>query len=80
MRCCLHDPGFSQRLNSKCDSAEDLSIIGVETVEAPLPINSLDSHHTQRKQDEVLDRLYVLIFLKENSLNGNGLIRLRTCE
>ena len=55
VRCCLHDPGFSQRLNSKCNSAEDLSIIGVETVEVPLPINSLDSHHTQRKQDEVLD-------------------------
>ena len=34
---------------------EELSTIGVGNLGLPLPINSHDSHHTQRQPDEVLD-------------------------
>ena len=59
---------------------EELSTISGENLGLLLPINYLDLHHTQIHQDEILDWPHVLISLKENSSNGNGWIRLKTCE
>ena len=66
VRCFPYAPGFSQSVNSKCDSAQQLFIAGKRSAEElptidvgnlglPLPVNSLDLHHTQIQQGEILN-------------------------
>ena len=81
IRSSSRGPGFSPSNinNSKSDSAQLLTA-GKVCREGfhhwcweswtSLPSNSLDLHHTQRQQDEILDGLPVFISLKKNSSNG----------
>ena len=66
VRCFPCAPGFSQSVNSKCVSAQQLFIAGKRSAEElptidvgnlghPLLINSLDLHHTQIQQGEILN-------------------------
>ena len=59
---------------------EKLSTIGFGNLGLCLPLDSLDLHHTQRQQGEILDWPYVLISLKENSSNSTGWIRVKTSK
>ena len=61
---------FDEFLNvTRC---EEVSATGVTqgNFELPLPPDSLELHHTQRQQDEILYWLHVLISFKENSSTG----------
>ena len=61
---------FDRIANATLSEEVSTTEVTQENLKLPLPPNSVDSHQTQKLQDEILDWSHILISLKENWLIG----------